>query len=296
MKIVVVGANGQLGKEICKQLETKTSSLGNIPKQMENAQVVGTDVLCDNMKNLDITDKKAVVSFIKKEKPDIVINCAAFTNVDLCETQSESAFNLNSLGPRNLARACDKVSARLVHVSTDYVFSGVSDVPFCEYDVPNPQSVYGKTKLLGEKYVETFCKKHFIVRTSWLYGKFGNNFVKTISKIAAEKGELKVVDDQVGNPTNAEDVAYHILKIATTSEYGLYNCTGNGICSWYEFACKIVELAGINANVSPCTTEEFPRPAKRPAYSALENNMLKLTVGDEMRNWKIALQSYFENN
>ena len=295
MKILITGANGQLGTELRKQLQYGECAIDVLPKQLENAQVICTDVLCEGMETLDITDKKAVAAFIKSEKPDVVINCSAFTNVDGCETQSEDAFKLNAIGPRNLARACEKISARLIHVSTDYVFDGEGDVPFREYDMPNPQSVYGKTKWLGEEYVKTFCKKHFIVRTAWLYGEYGNNFVKTIVKAATEKGELKVVDDQVGNPTNAVDLAFHILKLATTSEYGVYHCTGNGICSWYEFACEIVELAGIEATVAPCTTEDFPCPAKRPAFSALENGMLKVIAGDQMRNWKEALKDYFNN-
>ncbi|MEG2770552.1 MAG: dTDP-4-dehydrorhamnose reductase, partial [Oscillospiraceae bacterium] len=272
MKIWITGVNGQLGSELLKILKDGVSEMGDLPKELLAPEVICTDVLCPEFKSIDITDKKAVVDFVKKERFDVVINCSAFTNVNGCETQSESAFRVNSLGPRNLARACDKVGARLVQVSTDYVFSGEGETPFCEYDLPNPQSVYGKTKLLGEKYVEEFCKKHFIVRTSWLYGYKGKNFVKTIVKNAKEKGELKVVDDQLGNPTNAADLAYHILKLAVTSEYGIYHCTGTGICSWYEFAAEIVRLSGIDAIVAPCTTEsfvkEFPASANRPAYSA----------------------------
>lgn len=279
-----------LAQQIIKDLERGYTELGEIPREMKNAHILA----CDR-DELDITDNLACRAYFAENVPDICINCAAYTNVDGCETNQMDAFKVNALGARNLARACELVGAKLVHVSTDYVFSGCGDTPFCEYDLPDPKSVYGKTKLLGERLVESFCSKYFIVRTAWLYGYAGNNFVKTITKLAKEKGSLSVVNDQVGNPTNAADLSHHIIKLAPTCEYGIYHCTGEGECSWYDFAKEIVSLAGIDAQVSPCTTEEFPRPAKRPAYSCLENMMLKASVGDEMRNWKDALKAYFEN-
>ena len=224
---------------------------------------------------------------------DAVINCAAYTNVNGCETDRDTAFGANSLGPRNLAIAADMIGAKLIHISTDYVFSGDSAVPYVEWDKCDPQSVYGKSKLLGEQYVQSLCRKYFIVRTAWLYGKTGNNFVKTMLRINREKGECRVVDDQFGNPTNAADLAHHILKLLDTEQYGIYHGTGNGICSWYEFACQIVELAGISSEVRPCSTEEYPTPAKRPAFSALDNMMFRNTVGDEFRDWGKALESFF---
>ncbi len=290
MRILVTGAKGMLASQIIKDLERGYTELGNLPKEMQNAQVITCDV-----DELDITDNNACRSYFIDKMPDICINCAAFTNVDGCEENKMAAFKVNAMGARNLARACELVGAKLVHISTDYVFSGEGNVPFCEYDVPNPQSVYGKTKLMGERFVEQFCSKYFIVRTAWLYGYEGNNFVKTMVKLGTEKGALKVVDDQKGNPTNAADLSHHILTIAPTCEYGIYHCTGEGECTWYEFAKEIIKLAGVNATVSPCTTEEFPRPAKRPSYSALENMMLGATVGNNMRNWKEALKAYFEN-
>jgi dTDP-4-dehydrorhamnose reductase len=175
------------------------------------------------------------------------------------------------------------------------VFSGIGDKPLKEYELPAPVSVYGKTKLKGEEYVREFCSKYFIVRTAWLYGYNGNNFVYTIMKHGKEKGKLNVVNDQRGNPTNAEDLAHHLLKLSVTEEYGIYHCTGEGECSWFDFASKIIELAGINCEVNPCSSDEFVRAAKRPSYSSLDNMMLRCTVGNEMRNWVDALEVFMKN-
>lgn len=290
MNILITGGKGQLGTEILKCFENKKTELG-VPEILKQENKV-TSIDVDS---LDITDLTAVTKLFEENKYDCIINCAAFTNVNACETEVETAFKVNAIGPRNLAIAAEKINAKLIHVSTDYVFSGVGTTPFVEWDNCDPQSTYGKTKYLGEQYVREFCSKYFIVRTSWLYGYYGNNFVKTIMKIAKERGECKVVNDQRGNPTNAADLAHHILKLVPTEEYGIYHGTGNGECSWYDFATKIVEFAGINAKVNPCTTEEFPTPAKRPAYSSLENLMFKATVGDEFRPWEEALKCFMDN-
>ena len=204
-------------------------------------------------------------------------------------------MKVNAKGPRNLSEASSKIGAKIVHISTDYVFSGDGQTPYCEWDICNPQSIYGKSKLLGEIFTRENNNKYFIVRTSWLYGKNGNNFVKTMINLGKEKSSIKVVDDQRGNPTNANDLAYHILKIAASNQYGIYHCTGEGECTWCEFAREIMNLASLDCKVKACTTDEFPRPAKRPSYSSLNNLMLKSTVGNEMRHWKEALKSFFEN-
>ena len=290
MKILITGRNGQLGTEVYKCFERGYTELG-IPEVLkENNEVTGIDV-----DELDITDLKAVSKLFESEKYDAVINCAAYTNVNMCETEKLSAFKVNAIGPRNLAICCEKTGAKLIHVSTDYVFPGNGTKPYVECDVCAPQSVYGSTKYLGEKYVQQFCSHYFIVRTAWLYGYYGNNFVKTMMRIAKEKGAAKVVDDQRGNPTNAADLAHHLLKLLNTEEYGIYHGTGNGECSWYEFTKKIMEFASINAEITPCTTEEYPTPAKRPAYSSLDNMMFKATVGDEFRDWEDALKNFFMN-
>ena len=286
MKILVVGAKGQLGTEIMKCFERGFTELG-VPEVLKRENTVrGID-----MDELDISRLEDVLA-VMQDGYDAVINCAAFTNVNACESERDAAFLANSIGPRNLAIACERIGAKLVHVSTDYVFAGNGTVPYTEYDACAPVSVYGKTKLLGESYVREQTGRYFIVRTAWLYGYYGNNFVKTMLLINRQNGASRVVCDQRGNPTNAADLAHHILKFLTTEEYGIYHATGNGECSWYEFTQKIVEYAGIDANVSPCTTEEYPTPAKRPEYSSLDNMMLRATVGDEFRPWQDALAAF----
>jgi len=294
MKILVVGAKGQLGTEIMNCFKQGFTELG-VPDVLKlNNFVRGIDV-----DELDITDGNSVKKLFSDEKFEAVINCAAYTNVDGCEEHKDDAFKVNSLGAKNLAAACEYIGAKLIHVSTDYVFSGVGNAPFAEFEICAPRSAYGSTKRLGEQYVENFCTRYFIVRTAWLYGYSGKNFVKTIMNAAKKYGKLKVVNDQLGNPTNAADLAHHLLKLLTTEEYGIYHGTGNGVCSWFDFAKKIVELAGIDAAVTPCTTEEYakdyPKTANRPAYSALDNMMLRATVGDEFRDWQTALECFFRN-
>lgn len=289
MRLLVTGSRGQLGSELKKILDIQNSEIGVIPEIFKNASINWT-----NSTELDIKDKKAVITYVNNFKPDIIINCAAYTDVDGCETNKDDAFQVNAIGARNMAIAAEYVNAKLVHISTDYVFAGNGSKPYLECDIPDPQSVYGATKYLGEQYVREFCSRYFIIRTSWLYGYIGKNFVKTIMKAGRERGSLTVVNDQIGNPTNAVDLAYHVLKIAATDEYGIYHCTGTGECSWFDFASMIIEYAGINATVLPCTTDEYQRPAKRPAYSSLDNMMLRCTVGDEMRSWQNALKCFIE--
>ncbi|SHH26884.1 dTDP-4-dehydrorhamnose reductase [Clostridium grantii] len=289
MKIVITGAKGQLGTQLINIIKAGKSEIGSIDERYKDSEIVGIDI-----EDLDISNLDDVVDFINKEKPDIIINPAAYTNVDACESNEDLAYKVNSLGARNLAIAAENLGIKLVHVSTDYVFEGNGVKPYKEYDMPGPVGVYGKTKYLGESFIREFCSKHFIVRTAWLYGYYGNNFVKTIMKAAKERQELQVVDDQRGNPTNAEDLAHHILKIALTQEYGVYHCTGEGECSWYDFASKIVELSNIECIVSPCDSEQYKRAAKRPAYSSLDNMMLRCTVGNEMREWEEALKEFIQ--
>lgn len=290
MKILLVGAKGQLGQQIIKIVKEKKSELGSLPKDIINA-----DLICMDIDDLDITNIDQVKSVLNKEKPNIIINSAAFTNVDGCESNYDLAFKVNALGGRNLAIASEEIGAKLVHISTDYVFDGKGSSPLKECDITIPISAYGKTKLLGENYVKDFCSRYFIVRTAWLYGYFGKNFVYTIMNAGKERGKLTVVNDQRGNPTNAEDLAYHVLKLAVTEEYGIYHCTGDGECTWYDFASKIIEYSGIDCEVLPVTSDEYKTPAKRPEYSSLDNMMLRNTVGDEMREWEEALKCFMNN-
>jgi len=287
MKILITGCKGQLGNELQNIIKRGKSEISEISENIRNSEVIALDVDV-----LDITKLDQVKKILNDLKPDVVINCAAATNVDGCEGNEEFAFKVNSIGPRNLAMACEKINAKLVQVSTDYVFSGVGNKTLTEYDLTAPYSSYGKTKLLGEKYVQEFCSKSFIVRTAWLYGYVGNNFVYTIMKLGKEKDMIKVVNDQRGNPTHANDLAYHILKIIETEEYGVYHCSGKGECSWYDFAKMIIELSGGKCEVKPCTSEEYKTPAKRPEYWSLDNMILRCTVGDEMRNWQDAIRSF----
>ena len=291
MRILITGSNGQLGNELSEMLRTGKAGIGKINEQYKDCEIIAVDV-----DTLDITDYSAVDKFVNSNKPDIIINCAAMTNVDGCETNFDAAMKVNAIGPRNLAMAAEKCGAKLVHVSTDYVFRGDGNTPRCEWDETGPNTVYGKSKLLGEKYVEDFSTRYFIIRTAWLYGLIGKNFVKTMRRLGNMNEVTTVVDDQRGNPTNANDLAYHILKLAITEEYGIYHCTGEGECSWAEFAALIMELSGCKGKVAKCTTQEYsqkyPASAPRPLYSSLDNLMLKCTVGNEMRDWKTALKEY----
>lgn len=276
MKILITGANGQLGLELQQQLDQDTNKYKVIP----------TDYT-----TLDITNLNQVKAELLLEKPDVVINCAAHTAVDKCEEDIENAYKINAIGPKNLAIACDEIGAKLVQVSTDYVFSGDDSGARREDDVTGPQSIYGTSKLLGEEYVKTFCKKHFIIRTAWLYGE-GNNFVRTMLKLAETNKELNVVGDQFGSPTSTVDLAKAIIQLIETEYYGTFHGTCEGECSWYDFACKIFELKGIDVKVNKVTSEEFVRPAKRPKFSVLDNFMLKLYGLNSFRNWEEALEEY----
>lgn len=280
MKILITGANGQLGLELQQQLKQDTREY----------QVIPTDYI-----TLDITNLDQVKTKLLFEKPDIVINCAAHTAVDKCEEDIEGAYKINAIGPKNLAIGCEAIGAKLIQISTDYVFSGEVAGARREDDLTDPQSVYGTSKLLGEDYVKTFCKRYFIVRTAWLYGE-GNNFVRTMLKLAETNKEISVVDDQFGSPTSTKDLAKVIIQLMNTEYYGTFHGTCQGECSWYEFACKIFEIKGINIKVNKVTSEEFIRAAKRPKYSVLDNFMLNLYGMNSFRSWEEALKEYLLNS
>ncbi|OON97965.1 MAG: dTDP-4-dehydrorhamnose reductase, partial [Epulopiscium sp. Nele67-Bin005] len=263
--------------------------LKQVQDQNLNYEIISTDV-----KTLDISNLDQVKSTVLTHKPDVIINCAAYTAVDNCETDVEGAYKVNAIGPRNLAVVAEELNAKLVHVSTDYVFKGESlGRDWREDDQVEPQSIYGTSKLMGEKYIQNFSSKYFIVRTAWLYGE-GNNFVRTMIKLAQTNPELKVVNDQVGNPTSTKDLAIAILNLAKTELYGIYHGTCEGTCSWYDFACKIFEIKGIDIKVTPVTSEQFIRPAKRPAFSSLENFMLECEGLNTFRRWEDALEDYLQ--
>jgi len=279
MKLLITGSRGQLGIELIKQLS------GN-----GQYELIETDV-----HNLDITNQSQVLELVELQKPDVIINCAAYTNVDGCEANEADAFRVNAIGAQNLSAAAYSIGAKIVQVSTDYVFDGTGSTPKREYDKTNPQSIYGSSKELGEQLVRQTNPKHFMLRTAWLYGE-GNNFVRTMLKLAKEKTEINVVNDQIGSPTSTVDLARCIISLIVTDSYGTYHATCEGQCSWYDFAKRIFELKGIDIKVNPVTTEELGRPAPRPKHSVLDNFMLKLVGLNSFRQWEEALEEYLKLN
>ncbi|MBW9149309.1 dTDP-4-dehydrorhamnose reductase [Clostridium sp. CM028] len=277
MKILITGANGQLGRELTNQYKGKK----------------GIDLILTDVSDLDIANVDQVYSVVNKNKPDVIINCAALTAVDKCETEIDMAYRINTIGPKNLAAAANEIGAEIVQVSTDYVFAGDVNQSLTEFDPVNPQTIYGKTKLEGEILVKNHNPKHYIIRTAWLYGD-GNNFVKTMINLSKTNKTLKVVNDQRGTPTSTVDLARVIIKLVEDKNYGLFHGTCKGECTWYEFTKEIFRLKGIDTEVLPCTTDEFKRPAKRPEYSVLRNYMLELTTGDITRTWQEAISEYLK--
>lgn len=293
MKLFLTGAQGQLGTELRQILSSGSAEIGPISDAYKDAEIMAVD-----KEELDVTDFEQLQSALEAFAPDVIINCAALTNVDGCETMQDLAYTLNAVVPQQLAVYASKTGCKLVQVSTDYVFNGTGTTPYQEWDLCDPNSIYGKSKRLGEQYALGH-NKTFVVRTAWLYGYNGKNFIKTIVGAAKAGKTLKIVNDQLGNPTSANDLAYHILKLALTEYYGIYHCTNNGTCSWYEFACEFLKLAGIANKPAACTTDEFYAGkdavhAERPAYSSLDNMALRNTVGDEMRTWQDALAMYMK--
>jgi len=276
IKVLLVGSEGQLGLELQKQLQNKSLEYFSL-----------------DLPEFDITNLEMVIKKFIKEKPDLIINCAAYTDVDGCENNIETAYKVNALGAKNLAIAAEKVGTKLVHISTDYIFNGQGEEPYKEYDNTDPQTVYGQSKLLGEEYVQQFSSKFFIFRTAWLYGE-GNNFVRTMLRLADENDELNVVNDQIGSPTSTVDLARAIINLMETEHYGLYHATCEGKCSWYDFAKKIFEIKNIDIKVNPVNSDQFKRDAERPKYSVLDNYMLKLIDKNNFKHWEESLKDYLE--
>ncbi len=277
-RVVVTGAGGMLGSDVVKVLEEQ-----------------GLDVTALSRKELDITEKGQCASLLKDIRPEIVINCAAFTKVDLCEEESTLAFDVNAKGPKNLANVCREIGTKLVHISTDYVFDGTSSRPYKEDDQPNPLNIYGKSKLQGEEAVRKSDADHLIVRTSWLFGKNGPNFIRTMLKLSREKELVQVVNDQRGRPTYTMDLARGIALLIEKGAFGTVNFANSGSCSWYELCCFVLEQAGIkNVKVVPVSSEVFKRPAKRPRYSVLDLSRFKAITGSSPRSWKEAVKGYLK--
>lgn len=266
MVVLVTGAKGMLGQDLCPILEDS-----------------GFDVIETDMYNLDITDELAVNRFIAETKPDFIIHCAAYTDVDKAEEDFKTAELVNVKGTEYLSKAAARNNATLVFISTDYVFDGTKGSPYLPNDKPNPINNYGLTKLKGEEAVIKYCEKYFIIRTSWLYGHHGKNFVETM--ISLKDKELKVVDDQIGCPTWTVELSNGIVKLINQGIYGTYHVCGSGKTTWYRFAKKIFELMKLEVNLLPIKTLEFPSSVKRPAYSVMDNNNI-------LRKWEVALNDY----
>lgn len=278
MNILLMGAKGQLGIDLMSALE---------PDHTVTPWDVG---------ELDITDLSAVVSAVRALKPDLILNAAAYTDVDGCESHEELAYRVNAIGPRNLAIGALETGAEILHISTDFVFDGEKETPYLEFDETNPRCVYGKTKLAGERAIREVTPRHYILRTAWLYGHNGHNFVKTMLRLASERDTVSVVDDQVGTPTATWDLIDAITAVMGSGAYGTYHATCEGACSWYDFAAAIFRYAGVSVNLMPTTSEALGRPAKRPAYSVLDNFMLRHQRQVTLRDWETALKAYMKNS
>jgi dTDP-4-dehydrorhamnose reductase len=249
-----------------------------------------------DIEDLDITRKNNVLHEIVHLKPDVLINCSAYTNVDKCEVEQDKAFAVNAEGVKNLALACKETGCVLYHISTDFVFDGKKKEPYRETDDTNPLSIYGKSKLAGENYIKNILTEYAIFRTSWLFGPYGNNFVSTILKISAEKDKLEVVNDQAGCPTYTGDLAEIIITLLTRKTRGIYNVCNSGICTWYDFARKIIELSGRITKVLPISSHQLTRPAIRPQFSALDCTKLAQEIGIYPRQWIYALKEYLNQD
>ncbi len=285
MKILVTGSKGQLG-----------SKIKDLSVDFQSFSFSFTD-----LDELDITNFNSVLDFFKFEKPDIVINCAAYTAVDKAEDDYENAFKINALGPENLAKACNVHNSKFIHISTDYVFDGKErEKPYLESDFTSPQSVYGSTKLEGENLVLKNLQDAIIVRTAWLYSEYGQNFVKTMLNLAQSRTELSVVNDQVGSPTYAGDLAQAILQISMQYfeenywKSGVYHFSNLGKCTWFEFAKEIFKIKNINIKVNPVTSEEFPSKVKRPKYSVLDKEKIITTYKIDVPDWRDSLKIVLE--
>jgi dTDP-4-dehydrorhamnose reductase len=280
MVVLVTGANGQLGQ-----------SIKFIANKYPMIQFIYTDYY-----EMDITNIESCTNTFLKYKPQFCINTAAYTAVDKAESEPEKAHLINSIGPENLAKVCKEYDTILLHISTDFIFDGTSKTPYLESDLPNPQSVYGQTKLEGEIAIQNTWEKHFIIRTSWVYSQFGVNFMKTMLRLASERDSLSVVSDQIGTPTNAVDLAECLLtiisfdfRLLTFDRYGIYNYSNEGVCSWYDFAAAIFHQKEIKIDLKPIPTSAYPTPAKRPAYSVLDKKKIKDTFNIEISEWKASL-------
>lgn len=279
MKVLVTGANGQLGYDVVKEL------------QKQNIECYGA-----SRQDFDIVDFEATENFIKNYMPDAVIHCAAYTAVDKAEDEQGVCYLVNASATENIAEICKKINAKMLYISTDYVFDGTKDGFYEVDDKPNPINVYGKTKLLGEQAVQRILDKYFIVRISWVFGEHGNNFVKTMLHLGKERKEINVIADQYGSPTYTIDLAPLLVEMIQTEKYGIYHATNEGVCTWVEFAEEIFKIAGMDVKVNHITTAEYPTRAKRPINSRLNKEKLNRNNFSKLRNWDEALKEFLMIN
>ena len=277
MKVLVTGFNGQLGYDVVKELNKR------------NIECQGVD-----LQDFDITDKEQTLEYIKGYAPDAVVHCAAYTAVDKAEDDEETCRKVNVDGSENLAVACKEIDAKMLYVSTDYVYGGNGEIPFETTDATDPKSVYGRTKLEGENAVKKHLEKYYIVRTSWVFGINGNNFVRTMLRLGAERDVLSVVDDQVGSPTYTPDLSRLICDLIETTNYGTYHGTNENYCSWAEFAQMIMKLGNRKAQIKPIPSSEYPAKAQRPLNSRLSKVCLDRVGVKRLPTWQNALERYFE--
>ncbi|UOK43159.1 MULTISPECIES: dTDP-4-dehydrorhamnose reductase [Flavobacterium] len=284
MVVLVTGANGQLGQAL-------QYIAGNYP---------AIDFVFCSSSELDITSSASCESVFEKYQPKFCINAGAYTAVDKAEAEHDKAYAVNVLGAKNIAECCKKYQTVLLHISTDFVFDGEITTPYSEDDIPNPTGVYGQTKLEGEKIIQTILQHFFIIRTSWVYSQFGNNFMKTMLRLASDRDTLSVVNDQIGTPTNAVDLAEALVGMIIFCDakpvgrvlYGIYNFSNEGQCSWFDFAKKIFEVNKVAINLNPISTSNYPTPAKRPKYSVLDKTKIKNTFGLDIKRWEEALDPF----
>ncbi len=275
-KVWIIGGTGRVGKALRAVIDCRE-----------------VEILSTDEEDVDITNGDNVISYGERNRPDIIINCAGITDLEECENNINKAYKVNAIGARNVALLSERIGAKLIHLSTDDVFSGTSNTPYSEFDIPRPSTVYGKSKFAGEQFVRDFAQHFFIIRSNWVYGA-GKSYITQVVNIAKDHDKIKVSNETFGSPTSAVDLAKFIVELMQTSEFGIYHVTSQGTCSRYEYACEIVKLLGLNVEVVPVKNEEDEISVQRPAYAILDNVMLSILDNYQMPEWKDALKTYID--
>lgn len=278
MKYLVTGVKGQLGYDVCQELEKRKQDFLGIDKE-----------------EMDITNKEDVEKVILAYHPDVIVHCAAYTAVDAAEDNKELCFKINVDGTKYIAEVCKKINAKMIYISTDYVFEGSGEHAYEVDDPKQPINVYGDSKYQGELIVQEYVEKHFIIRISWVFGVNGNNFIKTMLKLAESRAELSVVNDQIGSPTSTYDLTKLLLAMSESEEYGVYHASNEGVCSWYDFACEIFKIANKEVKVVPVSSDQYPSKAKRPSNSRMSKEKLTANGFEKLPNWKDSIAKYIKN-